>query len=117
MADITLYVVDETKLDNLSAKNDESKTFFSVSSGLGSAAQGLMWLEGRGYTLSGRGALLRRLAARRARERDLVRAMEHPIADRVGDGRVGQVVVPVIVRELARDDGRAKAVSIFENFQ
>lgn len=39
-------------------------------------------------------------AARGAFQRDLVRAVEHAIADRVGDGWVGDGVVPALVFEL-----------------
>ncbi|MFO0738198.1 MAG: hypothetical protein U0270_20065 [Labilithrix sp.] len=43
--------------------------------------------------------------------------MDDAIADGVGDGRVGEEVVPAIVFELARDDRRAKVVAVFEDLE
>ena len=43
--------------------------------------------------------------------------MEQTIADGIGQGGVGQVVVPLGGRELARDDGRAGAVAILEDLE
>ena len=43
--------------------------------------------------------------------------MQEAVADGVGDGRLAEVVVPLGGRELARDDGRAGAVAVLQDFQ
>ena len=43
--------------------------------------------------------------------------MEDAVADGVGQGGVGEVVVPLGGRELAGDDGRAGAVAILEDLE
>lgn len=58
MADMTLYVVDETKLDNLSAQNDESKTFYSAASALASLGVGFFVNQFFTDHLSDRGWLI-----------------------------------------------------------
>ena len=46
-----------------------------------------------------------------------MRVVQEAIADRVGQGRIGEVVVPLSRRELARHDGRAGAVAILQDLQ
>jgi hypothetical protein len=55
MANQTWYVVDETKLDNLSAQNDESRSFFSAAAGFASLAIGLFSQQAFVDKLSDRG--------------------------------------------------------------
>ena len=43
--------------------------------------------------------------------------MQDAIADGVGQGGVGEVVVPLGRRQLARDDGRAVAVAVLEDLE
>lgn len=43
--------------------------------------------------------------------------MHEPVADRVGQGRIAQVVVPLGGRELARDDRGADAVAVLEDLE
>jgi hypothetical protein len=43
--------------------------------------------------------------------------VDQAVQDGVGDCRIGEVVVPVFDRDLARDDGRAGGVAVFENFE
>ena len=43
--------------------------------------------------------------------------VEEPIADGVGRGRVRQVVVPPLRRQLAGDDGRAGAGAVLEDLE
>ena len=43
--------------------------------------------------------------------------VQEPVADRVGQGRIGQVVMPLVGRQLAGDDGRAGAVAILEDLE
>ena len=43
--------------------------------------------------------------------------MEEPIADRVGQGRLADVVVPLPGWELAGDDGGAGAIPILEDLE
>jgi hypothetical protein len=47
----------------------------------------------------------------------LVGVVEEPVAVGVGQGRVRHVVVPPLRRELARDDDRAGAGAILEDFE
>jgi hypothetical protein len=46
-----------------------------------------------------------------------VRGVQHAVADGIGSGGVGKVVVPVLGIELAGDDGRAGSVAVLENFE
>ena len=46
-----------------------------------------------------------------------MRRMEEAITDRVGERRVGDVLVPLGRRELAGDDGGAGGGAIFEDFE
>jgi hypothetical protein len=46
-----------------------------------------------------------------------VSVVEKTIADGSGQGSIGEVVVPLGGRELARDDGRAAAVAILEDLE
>ena len=43
--------------------------------------------------------------------------MDEAVADGIGEGGVGQVVVPLLGRELARDDRRSGTVSVFEDLE
>jgi hypothetical protein len=43
--------------------------------------------------------------------------VEDAVADRIGGGGVGEIVVPVLWVQLARHDRRAHAVTVFENFE
>src|SRR5215471_17997065 len=43
--------------------------------------------------------------------------VEQAVADRLSEGRLAEVVVPLGGRELARDDSGAGAVAILENLQ
>ena len=43
--------------------------------------------------------------------------MDEPVEDGVGDGRVGDHLVPVIDRQLAGHDGRAAIVPVVDNLQ
>ena len=43
--------------------------------------------------------------------------MEDAVADGVGEGGVGEVVVPLGRRQLARDDRRAVAVAVLEDLE
>ncbi len=43
--------------------------------------------------------------------------MDEPVEDGVGDGRVGDDLVPVIDRELAGHDGRAAIVPVVDDLQ
>ena len=46
-----------------------------------------------------------------------VRVMHEPIEDGVGDGRIGDRLVPVIERQLAGHDRRAAIVPILDNLK
>ena len=46
-----------------------------------------------------------------------VRVVHEPIEDGVGDGRIGDCLVPVIDRQLAGHNCRAAIVPILDNFQ
>ncbi len=46
-----------------------------------------------------------------------VRVVHDPIEDCVGDGRIGDCLVPVIDRQLAGDDGRAAIVPILDDLK
>jgi hypothetical protein len=46
-----------------------------------------------------------------------VRVVEETIADRVGQGGVGEIVVPLGGRELARDDGGAGPGAVLEDLE
>ncbi len=43
--------------------------------------------------------------------------VDEAVEDRVGKGRVGEVAVPLVDRELAGDDGGAGADAIVEDFE
>ena len=43
--------------------------------------------------------------------------VQDAVADGVGDGGVGEVVVPALVFQLACDDRRAQAVAVLEDLQ
>ena len=43
--------------------------------------------------------------------------MDEPIEDGVGDGRVGDDLVPIFDRHLAGDDGRSALVAIVDDFE
>ncbi len=43
--------------------------------------------------------------------------MDEAIEDRVSDRRVAEICVPLIARQLARDDGRAGGVAVFHHLQ
>lgn len=43
--------------------------------------------------------------------------MEDAVADRIGDGRIAEVVVPLGGRQLAGEDRGAGAVAILEDLQ
>jgi hypothetical protein len=43
--------------------------------------------------------------------------VDESVQDRIGDGGFAHVVVPRVEGKLARDDGGAAAVSIFDNLQ
>jgi hypothetical protein len=43
--------------------------------------------------------------------------VQDAVADRVGEHRIGKVVVPLGRRQLARDDGRAIAVAVLEDLE
>jgi hypothetical protein len=46
-----------------------------------------------------------------------VGVVEDAVADRVGQGGVGEVVVPLARWQLAGDDGRAVTVAVLEDLQ
>jgi hypothetical protein len=46
-----------------------------------------------------------------------VRVVHEPIEDRVGDGRIGDCLVPVIDRQLAGHNRRAAIVPILDNLK
>ena len=52
-----------------------------------------------------------------ALEREPVRVVYKPIEDGVGDGRIGDCLVPVIDRQLAGHNRRAAIVPIFDNLK
>lgn len=43
--------------------------------------------------------------------------MDEAVQDRVGDGGVTYPRVPLFEGELARDDGGAKVIAVFEDFE
>ena len=43
--------------------------------------------------------------------------VQEPVADRIGQGRVAEVVVPLGRRQLAGDDGRAGAVAVLQDLE
>jgi len=43
--------------------------------------------------------------------------VDEPIEDGVGDGRVGDDLVPIFDRYLAGDDGRSALVAIIDDFE
>jgi IstB-like ATP binding protein len=45
---------------------------------------------------------------------DPVSVVEKPVAERVGDGRLSELIVQVLDRDLAGEDGGAGAVAVFE---
>ena len=57
------------------------------------------------------------LASGRAFQRDRIRVVHEAIEDRVGDRRLAQIRVPLIARELARDDRRAGGVAILHHLE
>jgi hypothetical protein len=46
-----------------------------------------------------------------------VSVVDEPIEDGIGDGRVGDDLVPIFDRDLAGDDGRSALVSIIDDFE
>lgn len=56
-------------------------------------------------------------AQRAAGERDAVRVVHEPIEDRVPKRGVADQLVPEFDRDLTRDERRASARSIFDDFQ
>ena len=56
-------------------------------------------------------------AHRAALEFDPVRAVDEPVADRIGDRRFAERVVPRFDGELTRDQGRGAFVAIFDDFE
>ena len=52
-----------------------------------------------------------------ALEGEPVRVVHEPIEDGVGDGRIGDRLVPVIDRQLAGHDGRAAVVPIVDDLK
>jgi hypothetical protein len=58
-----------------------------------------------------------RLPTRGAAERERIRAMEDPIEDRVCQGRIAQILMPAVTRELTGDHRRPRAIAIFEDLQ
>src|SRR2546427_10192095 len=50
-------------------------------------------------------------------ERNLVRVMEQAVKDRVSQGRIPQGLMPMLHWELAGDNGRATAVTVFQEFK
>src|SRR5574341_311880 len=56
-------------------------------------------------------------AARRSLEHEPVRVVEEPIADGVGQRRLADVVMPLPGRQLARHDGGARPVAVFEDLE
>src|SRR6185295_9524330 len=57
------------------------------------------------------------LSPRRSFYHEAVRVVEEPVTDRIGEGGLPDVVVPLGGRQLARDDGRAAAVAVFEDLE
>ena len=57
------------------------------------------------------------LSPGRALEGDPVCVVEEPVADGVGDGRLSEVIVQVLDRDLAGEDGGAGAVAVFEDLE
>ena len=57
------------------------------------------------------------LSAGRALHLDPVRVVDEAVEDGVGDGGMGDVVVPVFDGQLAGDDGRSSAVPVFEDLE
>ena len=58
-----------------------------------------------------------RLAPRRPREREAMRAMHNTIENRIGERRIAQMLVPAIGRELPRDDRGAAPIAVVEDFE
>ena len=46
-----------------------------------------------------------------------MRSMHDAIEDRVGDGRITEVFMPAIARELTRDDRGPRAIAVVEDLQ
>ena len=63
------------------------------------------------------GTLGGHLAHALALECQPVRVVHEPIEDRVGDGRIGDCLVPVIDRQLAGHNRRAAIVPILDNLK
>jgi hypothetical protein len=43
--------------------------------------------------------------------------VDEPVENSIGDGRVGDDVVPVVDRQLAGDDGAATAVAVVDDLE
>jgi hypothetical protein len=63
------------------------------------------------------GTLAGRFSHALALECQPVRVVHEPIEDRVGDGRIGDCLVPVIDRQLAGHNRRAAIVPILDNLK
>ena len=57
------------------------------------------------------------LASRRAFQRDRIRIVDQAVEDGVGDRRVAQIGVPLLARQLAGDDRRARRVAVLDDFE
>jgi hypothetical protein len=58
-----------------------------------------------------------RLATRRPRERETMRAMHDAVENRVGERGIAQVLVPAVDRQLTGDDRRAVAIPVIEDLE
>src|SRR6516165_11974086 len=56
-------------------------------------------------------------AGRVALQFDLVRIMDQPVKNAVGQGRVADLLMPALDRDLAGEDRRVQLVAIFANLQ
>ncbi len=76
-------------------------------------AGGWLWVSRRA-----RAALCRFLISHRfTLQGELVRGMHDAIKDRVGEGRVAELVVPALDRQLAGDHRRAAADTVVEELE